>query len=191
MLLWLIIPISYLLGSISFALLLSRWANLGDPREFGSKNPGTTNMLRTANKQLAALTLIGDISKGTIPIIVAQHYGASTYFQAWVALASGVGHIYPIFFSFQGGKGMATTLGSLLMLSVPTGVITTIIWLVVFVCSRISSVATFSSLAIALLLCTFLIPRALLPVTILILLVLWRHRSNAYNLIVGQEHHFK
>ena len=138
--------ISYLLGSVSFAILVSRLRGLGDPRSYGSGNPGATNMLRTGDKRAAALTLIGDAAKGWLAIMVFHALllpGAASVEEAneWLAVAAiavFLGHLFPVFFQFKGGKGVATALGVLLGLSPLLGVASLVVWLVVFGLSRIS-----------------------------------------------------
>ena len=111
---WLLASLAYLLGSLSFAILLSRLAGGPDPRASGSGNPGATNMFRVAGKRLAILTLIGDLFKGLLPILIANLLDFSLQQQAWVGLAAVIGHLYPLYFNFRGGKGVATAAGMLL-----------------------------------------------------------------------------
>ena len=111
---WLLAILAYLLGSLSFAILLSRMTGLADPRASGSGNPGATNMLRVAGKRLAILTLIGDLFKGLLPVLIAAHLDFTLQQQAWLGLAAVIGHLYPIYFRFRGGKGVATAAGMLL-----------------------------------------------------------------------------
>jgi len=116
---WLLAILAYLLGSLSFAILLSRLSGGPDPRACGSGNPGTTNMLRLAGKRMAALTLLGDLCKGLLPVLIAQHAGLGIQQQAWAGLAAVLGHLYPLYFNFRGGKGVATAAGMLLGLYPP------------------------------------------------------------------------
>ena len=145
--------ISYLLGSVSFAILVSRLRGLSDPRSYGSGNPGATNMLRTGDKRAAALTLIGDAAKGWLAIMVFHALllpGAASVEEAneWLAVAAiavFLGHLFPVFFQFKGGKGVATALGVLLGLSPLLGLASLAVWLVVFGLSRISSLSALSA----------------------------------------------
>ena len=145
--------ISYLLGSVSFAILVSRLRGLSDPRSYGSGNPGATNMLRTGDKRAAALTLLGDAAKGWMAIMVFHSVllpGAVTLEEAneWLAVAAiavFLGHLFPVFFQFKGGKGVATALGVLLGLSPLLGLASLSVWLVVFGLTRISSLSALSA----------------------------------------------
>ena len=145
--------ISYLLGSVSFAILVSRLRGLSDPRSYGSGNPGATNMLRTGDKRAAALTLLGDAAKGWMAIMVFHSVllpGAVTLEEAneWLAVAAiavFLGHLFPVFFQFKGGKGVATALGVLLGLSPLLGLASLAVWLVVFGLTRISSLSALSA----------------------------------------------
>jgi acyl phosphate:glycerol-3-phosphate acyltransferase len=145
--------ISYLLGSVSFAILVSRLRGLSDPRSYGSGNPGATNMLRTGDKRAAALTLLGDAAKGWLAIMVFHSVllpGAVTLEEAneWLAVAAiavFLGHLFPVFFQFKGGKGVATALGVLLGLSPLLGLASLAVWLVVFGLTRISSLSALSA----------------------------------------------
>ncbi len=116
---WLLAILAYLLGSLSFAVLLSRWFGTQDPRASGSGNPGATNMLRVAGKKLAILTLLGDVGKGLLPVLVARWLGLGVMEEAWVGIAAVIGHLYPLYFNFRGGKGVATAAGMLLGLYPP------------------------------------------------------------------------
>ena len=182
---------AYLLGSLSFAILLSRYYGNSDPRVQGSGNPGATNMLRVAGKRLAILTLLGDLSKGLVPILLASNLGLSQQQQAWIGLAAVIGHLYPIYFNFHGGKGVATTAGMLLGLYPPAALLALAVWLLTFSLSRISSLAALASVALCLPLLAWQQPHALLPVSVLSILLVWRHRSNLKDLLAGTERHFK
>ena len=138
--------IAYLLGSISFAVVVSRFVGLADPRTYGSKNPGATNVLRSGNKVAALLTLLGDALKGTVAVLLAYHYQDTYQFTqsdiAWVGLAAFIGHLFPIFFRFEGGKGVATALGVLIALNWVLGLATALTWLIVAYFFRYSSLAS-------------------------------------------------
>lgn len=187
---WLLAILAYLLGSLSFAILLSHLAGLGDPRAAGSGNPGATNMLRVAGKKLALLTLLGDLSKGLLPVAVAWGAGFNLQEQAWIGLAAVVGHLYPVFFRFQGGKGVATAAGMLLGLYPPAAVLALAAWALTFKLSRTSSLASLTATPLTLPLLAWQQPAALLPMSVLTLLIVWRHRSNLHDLLAGRERHF-
>ncbi len=137
--------IAYLIGSISFAVVVSKFVGLADPRTYGSKNPGATNVLRSGNKKAAVLTLLGDALKGTLAVALAFHFqdqlGYSRTDIAWIGLAAFIGHLYPVFFKFEGGKGVATALGVLLGLNWVLGLATAITWIVIAYFFRYSSLA--------------------------------------------------
>ena len=133
--------LGYLLGSISSAIIISKLFGLKDPREQGSKNPGATNVLRSGNKLAAALTLLGDVLKGLIPVLLAQYYGASVGVVTLVCIAAFMGHLYPIFFAFKGGKGVATALGVFIALSWKLFAVFVLVWLIVAAISRYSSLS--------------------------------------------------
>ncbi len=140
--------IGYLFGSISSAILISKLFGLNDPRQQGSKNPGATNVLRSGNKFAAALTLFGDVLKGAIPVALAQYYGAPTAIIAVVCITAFMGHLYPIFFGFKGGKGVATAIGVFMALSWKIFSIFALVWLLVLAISRYSSLSALIAAAI-------------------------------------------
>ena len=187
----LLLVCAYLIGSFSFAIVLSRYYGNSDPRSQGSGNPGATNMLRTAGKRLAILTLLGDLSKGLVPILFASAIGLDQQQQAWIGLAAVIGHLYPLYFSFRGGKGVATTAGMLLGLYPPAALLALAVWVLTFNLTRISSLASLASVALCLPLLAWQQPQALLPVSVLSVLLVWRHRSNLKDLLDGNERSFK
>ncbi len=138
----------YLFGSISSAVLVSKLFRLSDPRDVGSGNPGATNVLRSGNKLAAALTLLGDVSKGIIPVVLAQYAGVSTGVLAMVAIAAFMGHLLPIFFGFKGGKGVATAVGVFLALSWKLVAVFAATWILVAAISRYSSLAALMATAL-------------------------------------------
>jgi glycerol-3-phosphate acyltransferase PlsY len=192
---------AYLLGSISFAILVARIYGLPDPRSHGSGNPGATNMLRTGKKSAAALTLLGDAFKGYLAVILAQwistRYGLPSYVPYLAALAAFLGHLYPVFFGFKGGKGVATALGVLLALDIRLGGLTILTWAVVFAITRVSSLSALVAATLAPVFGYYLLghgpeTRFLAGIlSVLSLLVLARHRSNIRKLISGEESAFK
>lgn len=187
--------VAYLIGSISFAVVMSYAFGLSDPRTYGSKNPGATNVLRSGNKKAAIATLIGDAAKGWFAVWLAQHFGeqfgVGNLGIALVALAVFLGHLYPIFFRFVGGKGVATALGVLIGLNVWLGVATLVTWLVIAYAFRYSSLAAlvaavFAPLYFGLLFGSDQLEK-LIAVVVMSALLLFRHRSNIGNLIAGKE----
>ena len=187
---WLLIVFAYLLGSVSFAIVLSRHYGAADPRLQGSGNPGATNMLRTAGRSLAIATLLGDILKGVIPITLAALLGFDTQQQAWIGLAAVAGHMYPVYFHFRGGKGVATAAGMLLALYWPAALLAVASWIAAFRLTRISSLASLCALPLSLPLLAWKLPEALFPASVLAILIVWRHRSNLRDLMSGNERHF-
>ena len=184
---------AYLIGSISFAVIVSRAYALPDPRSYGSGNPGATNVLRTGKKPPAALTLLGDSAKGWLAVYLASVFAEPDVVEATMAAAAVavvVGHIYPVFFRFQGGKGVSTVLGVLLALNVYLAAGTIATWLIIAVFFRISSlaalVAALSAPFFTALLYNFMHPY-FAAVAIVCALLLWRHKANIRNLLAGTE----
>jgi glycerol-3-phosphate acyltransferase PlsY len=180
---------AYLLGSVSSAILVCRLMGLPDPRAEGSKNPGATNVLRIGGKKAAAITLLGDSLKGLVPMLIAHLLDAGPVMLAATGLAAFLGHLYPLFFGFQGGKGVATTLGVQLGLYWPIGLSVAAIWLFVAKVLKISSASALVSMALAPLIVWIFWPEPVLAGSqVLISLILfWRHRSNIRNLLAGSE----
>jgi glycerol-3-phosphate acyltransferase PlsY len=187
------IAIAYLIGSISFAVVVSRAMGLADPRSYGSGNPGATNVLRTGNRRAALLTLAGDAAKGVVAVliarVVADRFGFDDLTLMLVGLAVVVGHLYPVFLGFKGGKGVATAAGVLLALSPWLGLATLATWIVVAVFLRYSSLASLVSAVFAPAYYLLLVgaDRVLMPLTAMSALLVWRHRKNIANLIAGTE----
>ncbi|WP_022961597.1 glycerol-3-phosphate 1-O-acyltransferase PlsY [Halopseudomonas pelagia] len=182
---------AYLLGSVSFAVLISQLRRLPDPRSMGSGNPGASNMLRLGGRPLALATLLGDLSKGALAVWLAQRAGLEPAAQGWVALAAVTGHILPIFHRLRGGKGVATAAGALLMLSWPVALLVCAIWLATFAILRIASVASITACVALLPWLAWYRPELLLACSIMVLLILARHRLNIGRLLTGSENHFK
>ena len=186
---------AYLLGSVSFAVLMSKAFSLPDPRTYGSHNPGATNVLRSGKKAAAALTLLGDATKGWLAVWLAQHFAAQNsnglVMVAAVAFAVFLGHVFPIFLRFKGGKGVATALGVLLALNVWLGLAALATWLLVALVFRISSLAALSAAVGAPVYALLLgMPHEwVLASGIISLLLIWRHKSNIKNLLEGKESH--
>ncbi|MEA3243338.1 MAG: glycerol-3-phosphate 1-O-acyltransferase PlsY [Pseudomonadota bacterium] len=183
----------YLFGSVSSAIITCRVLGLPDPRSQGSGNPGATNVLRIGGKKAAAVTLVGDMLKGLIPVLVAKLLGTDMAVQAAVALAAFLGHLYPVFFAFKGGKGVATLLGVLLGIHWPVGLLTIATWLVIAKVFKISSLAALLSILVTPLYIWWLIPDMSLMIAMLLMgtLLFWRHRSNIKNLLEGAEGEIK
>lgn len=181
---------AYLLGSVSFAIVLSHRHDSTDPRLQGSGNPGATNMLRLHGKRLALLTLLGDLGKGLFPIICASWLDLPLQLQAWVGFFAVLGHLYPVYHRFRGGKGVSTTAGMLLALYPPAALLALSVWLLAFYLSRTSSLASLSALPLTLPLLAWQQPQIMLPVSLLALLLFWRHRKNLKQLLLGTEYKF-
>mgnify|MGYP002738798174 CR=1 FL=1 len=186
-----LVTTAYLLGSISSAIVVCALLGFPDPRTQGSSNPGATNVMRIAGKGPALLTLIGDVLKGILPVLAASALGFSAAAATWIGLAAFIGHLLPVFFRFQGGKGVATAFGVLFALYWPLGVISGLVWLSVFGISRISSLASMLAFVAAPLSCWWLLPEATLPMALLSATLLARHHSNIRNLVQGEELGFK
>ncbi|MEJ2382413.1 MAG: glycerol-3-phosphate 1-O-acyltransferase PlsY [Gammaproteobacteria bacterium] len=179
----------YLLGSISSAVVVARLMGLPDPRTQGSGNPGATNMLRVGGRKAAVITLLGDMLKGVIPVLVAHLGQAPIAVVAGVGLAAFLGHLYPVFFGFRGGKGVATALGVLVAAAWQVGVATVATWLAVFALTRISSLSALVAFALAPVYAWLLHPQGsfVAAVAAISVLLIWRHRSNIRKLLAGTE----
>jgi glycerol-3-phosphate acyltransferase PlsY len=185
--------IAYLIGSVSFGILASKIFNIADPRTMGSKNPGATNVMRQGNKVAAIFTLLGDMLKATILLLIAKFYGVSDSLIVLISIALMLGHVYPIYYQFKGGKGVATALGILLGISPVLALSVFIIWIIIFFIWKFSSLAaigaTLSSPIIALWI--GLSNQFVFLMCILSLIILIRHKSNIKNLLNGTESGFK
>jgi glycerol-3-phosphate acyltransferase PlsY len=189
---------AYLIGSLSFAVIVSRVMGLKDPRSFGSKNPGATNVLRSGSKPAAVITLLLDGAKGWLPVVLVKWYGANYGLGdatvALVGVAAFMGHLYPVFFKFAGGKGVATALGVLLGINAWLGLATAMTWLIIAFFFRYSSLASLVAIAFAPAYYVFgdriawyadkSITLALLVIG---LFLAWRHRENINRLVAGTE----
>jgi glycerol-3-phosphate acyltransferase PlsY len=189
---------AYLIGSLSFAVLVSRVMGLADPRSYGSQNPGATNVLRSGNKAAAALTLLLDAVKGWLPVWVLGRYGSAWGLAegtlAMVALAAFVGHVWPVFFRFKGGKGVATAAGVLFGIDPWLGLATLATWLIVAFFTRYSSLAALASAVFAPAyyflghrVVWYADNRVLLAAVVMSAVLIWRHQSNIAKLMRGEE----
>jgi len=181
--------LGYLLGSLPFAVIVSRGFRLADPRSFGSGNPGATNVLRSGNKLAALLTLVGDAAKGWLAMFIAQKVGAGETAIAIAGLAAFLGHVYPVTLGFRGGKGVATALGVLLGFSGALAGITAAIWLGVVIFTRYSSLAALAAAAAAPILAWWLLGKIEITVVVAVMcaVLIYRHQSNIRKLLAGNE----
>ncbi len=184
---------AYLIGSVPFAILMSKAFGLADPRSYGSGNPGATTVLRSGRKAAAALTLLGDAAKGWLAVFLAirfaPHDGQGLLIVALVAVTVFLGHVFPIFLKFKGGKGVATALGVLLALSAWMGLFVLVTWLVMAVAFRYSSLAALVA-AVAAPIYAMLVhlrPELVMATATMSLLLIWRHKRNIQNLMTGKE----
>jgi glycerol-3-phosphate acyltransferase PlsY len=184
-----LILLAYLLGSLSTAIITCKLMGLPDPRTQGSKNPGATNVLRFGGKKAAGLTLFGDFLKGLLPVLIGLALKAEPLVLALIAMAAFLGHLYPVFFGFRGGKGVATALGVILGLSWQVALAALLTWLVMAKLFKISSLSALSAAVLTPLYCWLLTPQTeyILMFSIMSLLLIWRHRSNIQNLVSGKE----
>ena len=183
-----LIVIAYLLGSLSFALIASKLFKFPDPRTAGSNNPGATNVLRLSGKPAALFVIVGDILKGVIPVLIAKAVGITLFFQGFIALAAVLGHIFPLYTQFKGGKGVATTLGILLALNISLGLACVLTWVFVAFVFRYSSLASIvMALTMPAYAYAFHVPPLLPSLFFMTAIILVCHRSNIKRLVLGQE----
>ncbi|WP_339937692.1 glycerol-3-phosphate 1-O-acyltransferase PlsY [Undibacterium luofuense] len=187
------VVLAYLLGSVSFAVVVSKLMGLSDPRTYGSKNPGATNVLRSGNKAAAILTLLGDAVKGWLAVWLAQRYANAADLSeagiALVGLAAFIGHLWPVFFRFIGGKGVATAAGVLIGIQWQMGLGVLAVWLLVAFATRYSSLAALIAAASAPMIYGMVFGSDVVLLTIFIMsgLLIYRHRQNIANLMNGKE----
>ncbi len=186
---WLLAPLAYLIGSISSAILVCRLMGLPDPRGQGSGNPGATNVMRIGGKKAAGITLLGDALKGLLPVLLTRFLTDDTLLLSIVVLAAFLGHLYPVFFGFKGGKGVATTFGVTLGVAWSLGLVISGTWLLVYKLSKISSLSALIAACLTPVYVWWLVgdPNLLLVFIIIPLILLWRHRANIQRLIAGEE----
>lgn len=187
------IILAYLLGSVSFAVVASWIFRLPDPRTFGSMNPGATNVLRSGNKAAAIFTLLGDSGKGWVAVVLAQHFapvwGLDNKVIAAVALLVFLGHIWPVFLRFKGGRGVATAVGVVLGLNLWPGILAVVTWIIVAIIWRFSSLSALVAATLTPVYAWIFLDSSLSIFVIftISLLVIWRHKSNIANLLAGKE----
>lgn len=183
------ITLGYLIGSVCSAVIVCQLFGLKDPRSEGSKNPGATNVLRLAGKKYAALVLLADMLKGTLPVLLAKALGASPLALGLTCLAAVIGHIYPLFFGFKGGKGVATALGTFFGLNFIYGTSILIVWVLVAKWGRFSSLASIISLSLAPFIVLIFQPLFAIfwPLALMTLCILYQHHENINRLLNGLE----
>ncbi|HFE38775.1 MAG TPA: glycerol-3-phosphate 1-O-acyltransferase, partial [Gammaproteobacteria bacterium] len=178
---------AYLAGSISSAVVVCRLMGLADPRTQGSGNPGATNVLRMGSKKAAAITLLGDALKGLLPVLLAKMVSDDTGLIAVTGIAAFFGHLYPVFFGFKGGKGVATAAGVFIGVSFPVGVLVALTWLLVAYLTKISSISALVAASLSPLYFYFMLDDGIYTVMSILLAVvlIYRHRSNIRDLLAG------
>ncbi|MGM0906534.1 glycerol-3-phosphate 1-O-acyltransferase PlsY [Idiomarina loihiensis] len=182
---------AYLLGSISSAVVICRLWGLPDPRKEGSGNPGTTNVYRVGGKIPALLTLWFDVLKGMVPVWGSYFLGIEPFFLGLIAVAACLGHIFPLYFHFRGGKAVATALGAMFPVAWEMALLLIATWLLVFRISRVSSLAALVTVCLAPFYAYWIKPQYTVPVIMISLLILWRHQANILRLSSGEEKAFK
>jgi acyl phosphate:glycerol-3-phosphate acyltransferase len=188
-----IIVVAYLLGSVSFGIITSKAFGLPDPRTVGSGNPGATNVARSGNKKAAILTLLGDALKGWLPVWLALQLNMLMWVVAGVGLAVFFGHLYPVYYKFKGGKGVATALGVMMAVSPWLGLACILAWGIMFAISRISSLAALMAAALSPVFAYLLLPYKdyVWMVLVMAVMLFWRHKTNIEKLYAGTESTFK
>lgn len=186
---WLLVPLAYLVGSVSSAIIVCKAMGLADPRENGSGNPGATNVMRLGGKKAAAITLAGDAIKGLLPVLLAKSFQVDSLVLSFVVFAAFIGHLYPLFFEFKGGKGVATSFGVTLGVAWMLGLVVSGTWFVVYKLGKISSVAALVAATLTPLYVWLIVGDIYLVLTFVLIstMLLWRHRSNIQRLLSGQE----
>ena len=185
----LLVIFAYLLGSISTAIVTCKLMGLPDPRTEGSENPGATNVHKIGGKKAAVITLFGDLLKGLIPVLIGRFFGADELTLSLIALAAFIGHLYPVFFGFKGGKGVATAFGVILGISLPVAVAILIVWLSVYYLFKISSLGALSTALVTPLFFYYIDGSVIYTVMsgLLSAMLILRHKSNIEKLINGTE----
>jgi glycerol-3-phosphate acyltransferase PlsY len=178
---------AYLLGSISSAILICKWLGLPDPRTTGSNNPGATNVLRISNKLTAVTVLFLDVLKGTIPVWTAYFLKIEPIYLGFIGVCACLGHMYPLYFQFKGGKAVATALGTLLPIGLGLGGLLVLTWFIVAKITKYSSLAAIITVSLAPLYVYFLKPIYMYPTIMLSVLIIFRHKENILRLFKGTE----
>lgn len=184
---YLVLVMAYLLGSISSAIIFCKLAGLPDPREYGSKNPGATNVLRIGGKLSAVGVLLFDMLKGLLPTAIAFKLGLQPSEIGFIALAACLGHVFPLFFKFKGGKGVATALGTLLPFGIEIFGLAIGTWVVIFLISRYSSLSSVISALVLPIFVWYFQPEFTFPIALICCLLIYRHHDNLQRLWRGQE----
>jgi glycerol-3-phosphate acyltransferase PlsY len=185
-----LIVCAYLIGSISSAILVCKLMRLPDPRAHGSGNPGATNVLRVGGKKAAAITLFGDMLKGLLPVVTAKLFSVGDLALALIGFAAFIGHLFPLFFGFKGGKGVATMLGVMFGFHWAVGLATALSWLIMAKVFKISSLSALVATALAPFYVLLIIGSnkpLIIATAVMTLILFWRHRSNIQNLLSGKE----
>jgi glycerol-3-phosphate acyltransferase PlsY len=186
------IIIAYLLGSVSSSIVLAKLFHFPDPRTVGSGNAGASNILRTVGKNQAVVVLIGDVLKGLLAVGIARLFGVYGFGLAFVALAAVVGHVYPVFFKFRGGKGVATAIGAILGLSLFVGILLIIVWVAIAFLLRLASLASLAAAICApIFILMFSWSAYFIPVLLITVLIVWKHWDNIERLRAGTENKIK
>jgi glycerol-3-phosphate acyltransferase PlsY len=188
MMISLFILLAYLFGSLNFAIIICKLAKLPDPRKEGSHNPGATNVLRLGGKRLAVLVVAGDLLKAVIPVLIARFMHIENMALSIIAMSAVLGHMYPIFFRFEGGKGIATTLGALFALSLYVGLADGITWIIIAYLFRYSSLASLVAMVLApIFIIIFSNSTYVLPMIVIVIIIVIKHRANIQRLLKGTE----
>lgn len=184
-----IVVVGYLCGSLASAVIVCRVMKLPDPRDSGSGNPGATNVLRIAGKQAAAFTLAGDFLKGLVPVLLAKFLSAAPEVHAATAVAALVGHMYPLFFQFRGGKGVATAFGAVAGLALPAALLMGAVWVLVAMVTRYASLASILAIGVAPIFALVFLPgwSTVLALLVMAALIIYRHKTNIERLRAGTE----
>jgi len=186
---WLLVPMAYLIGSVSSAIIICRIMGLPDPRSQGSGNPGATNVMRIGGKKAAGITLLGDLLKGLIPVGIAKLLNVPVEVLALTGLSAFFGHLYPLFFGFKGGKGVATSIGVLLGFSLGLGIAFVGTWLLMYKIGKISSLSALIASLLSPIYAWFIAGDMTITgvAVIMTTFLLWRHKGNIQRLWAGQE----
>jgi len=180
--------IAYFIGSVGTAVLVCKFMGLPDPTTEGSKNPGATNVLRVCGKNAAAVVLAADALKGFLPVLIAKIFGVSGFGLGLVALAATLGHIFPVFYGFKGGRGVATAIGSILGLSFFVGIIAAIAWIGTAFVTKYASLASLVAIGLTPILILFFSNSAyFIPIAIIAVVIVWKHLENIERLKAGTE----